>query len=93
MEIPFVLGREANKANFLSLSFRVAPHSIIHVATHGFSLLYDKTIPDGRIVSFEENPLVGCSAYKNPMLRNGFCLREPTVIGINRYLMMPWIPA
>lgn len=68
------LGREANKANFLSLSFRVVPHSVIHVATHGFSLLYDKNIPDGRIVSFEENPLVGCSAYKNPMLRNGFLL-------------------
>lgn len=78
------LGREANKANFLSLSFRVAPHSIIHVATHGFSLLYDKTIPDGRIVSFEENPLVGCSAYKNPMLRNGFLLT-----GANRYWNKP----
>ena len=78
------LGREANKANFLSLSFRVVPHSIIHVATHGFSLLYDKNIPDGRIVSFEENPLVGCSAYKNPMLRNGFLLT-----GANRYWNKP----
>lgn len=78
------LGREANKANFLSLSFRVVPHSVIHVATHGFSLLYDKNIPDGRIVSFEENPLVGCSAYKNPMLRNGFLLT-----GANRYWNKP----
>lgn len=78
------LGREANKANFLSLSFRIVPHSIIHVATHGFSLLYDKNIPDGRIVSFEENPLVGCSAYKNPMLRNGFLLT-----GANRYWNKP----
>lgn len=78
------LGREANKANFLSLSFRVVPHSIIHVATHGFSLLYDKNIPDGRIVSFEENPLVGCSAYENPMLRNGFLLT-----GANRYWNKP----
>lgn len=78
------LGHEANKANFLNLSFRVVPHSIIHVATHGFSLLYDKTIPDGRIVSFEENPLVGCSAYKNPMLRNGFLLT-----GANRYWNKP----
>lgn len=84
MEIPFVFRARANKANFLSLSFRVAPHSIIHVATHGFSLLYDKTIPDGRIVSFEENPLVGCSAYKNPMLRNGFLLT-----GANRYWNKP----
>lgn len=78
------LGRKANKANFLGLSFQVVPHSIIHVATHGFSLLYDKNVPDGRIVSFEENPLVGCSAYKNPMLRNGFLLT-----GANRYWNKP----
>lgn len=78
------LGREANKTNFLALSFRVVPHSIIHVATHGFSLLYDKNIPDGRIVSFEENPLIGFSAYKNPMLRNGFLLA-----GANRYWNKP----
>ena len=38
------LGREANKSNFLQLSFQTAPHSVIHIATHGFSLLYDATV-------------------------------------------------
>ena len=74
------LGDKANKTNFLQLSFRTAPHSVIHIATHGFSLLYDETISDGRIVSFKENSWVGTSAYKDPMMRNGFLLT-----GANRY--------
>lgn len=68
------LGREANKANFLQLSFQTAPHSVIHIATHGFSLLYDETVSDGRIVSFKENSWIGTSAYKDPMMRHGFLL-------------------
>lgn len=78
------LGREANKANFLQLSFQTAPHSVIHIATHGFSLLYDETVSDGRIVSFKENSWIGTSAYKDPMMRHGFLLT-----GANRYWNKP----
>lgn len=78
------LGREANKANFLQLSFQTAPHSVIHIATHGFSLLYDETVSDGRIVSFKENPWIGTSVYKDPMMRHGFLLT-----GANRYWNKP----
>lgn len=78
------LGREASKANFLQLSFQTAPHSVIHIATHGFSLLYDETISDGRIVSFKENSWIGSSAYKDPMMRHGFLLT-----GANRYWNKP----
>lgn len=78
------LGREANKVNFLQLSFQTAPHSVIHIATHGFSLLYDETVSDGRIVSFKENPWIGTSAYKDPMMRHGFLLT-----GANRYWNKP----
>ena len=78
------LGHEANKSNFLRLSAGVAPHSIVHIATHGFSLLYDESIPDGRIVSFKELPLIGSNAYPDPMMRNGFLLT-----GANRYWNKP----
>lgn len=78
------LGREANKSNFLQLSFRTAPHSVIHIATHGFSLLYDETVSDGRIVSFKENSWIGTSAYKDPMMRHGFLLT-----GANRFWNKP----
>lgn len=78
------LGSEANKTNFLGLSFHMPPHSIIHIATHGFSLTHDEQVPDGRIVSFSENPIVGSSAYEDPMMRNGFLLT-----GANRYWNKP----
>lgn len=78
------LGVDANKYNFLGLSFNIVPHSVIHIATHGFSLTYDDNVPDGRIVSFEENHLVGSSAYEDPMLRNGFLLT-----GANKYWNKP----
>lgn len=78
------LGDEANKSNFLRLSSRVAPHSVIHIATHGFSLQHDGSIPDGRIVSFGEFPFIGSSAYRDPMMRNGFLLT-----GANRYWNKP----
>lgn len=74
------LGHEANKSNFLRLSFGIVPHSVIHIATHGFSLQHDGNIPDGRIVSFKEFPFIGSSAYRDPMMRNGFLLT-----GANRY--------
>lgn len=83
-EAHLYLGHEANKPNFLRLSFEVVPHSIIHIASHGFSLLYDKSVPDGRIVSFMEFPFVGFSAYPDPMMRNGFLLT-----GANRYWNKP----
>ena len=78
------LGHEANKPNFLHLSSRLVSHSVIHIATHGFSLQYDESIPDGRIVSFKEFPFIGSSAYQDPMMRNGFLLT-----GANRYWNKP----
>ena len=78
------LGHEANKPNFLRLSSRIVPHSVIHIATHGFSLQHDDNITDGRIVSFEEFPFIGSNAYQDPMMRNGFLLT-----GANRYWNKP----
>mgnify|MGYP000068628880 FL=1 len=78
------LGSEATKFNFLRLSSRIALPSVIHVATHGFSLRYDKTVLDGRIVEFDKNSFFGSSAYQDPMMRNGFLLT-----GANRYWNKP----
>lgn len=78
------LGKEANKENFLFLSQKLSSHSIIHIATHGFSLQYNQDIPDGRIVDFQDYKFTGASAYKDPMLRNGFLLS-----GANRYWNKP----
>lgn len=78
------LGGDASKCNFQQLSYRVSPNSVIHIATHGFTLLHNEHVRDGRFVFFKEDSYTGMSAYENPMLRSGFLLT-----GANRYWNQP----